>query len=70
MGELILLIVVVAYFCYGFYALNRESGQQVLNIIRDLSHKVRLGLKGIFNGTQRAKKVGQIIRKSRDNGEL
>lgn len=67
-GELILLIVVAAYFCYGFYALNRESGWQVLNKLRDFSHKARLGLKGFFGGTKREKKTGRNIRKYRDNG--
>ena len=68
MGELILLIVVVAYFCYGFYALKRERGSQVLKKSRDFSRKIRLGLKGIFGRTKKENEVGQITHKYRDNG--
>lgn len=69
MGELILLVVVAAYFCYGFYALNRESGWQVLNKLKDFGHWGQLGLKGRLSRTGKAKRIGRIIRKYRDNGQ-
>jgi len=68
-GELILLFVVAVYFCYGFYAVNRECGGQLLKKLKDFSHNTILGLKQVPPGTIRRKKLGHILRKNRNNGE-
>ncbi len=54
MGELILGILVTAYFCYGLYALYREIGNKFL-----------LGLREVRPRTSRKKKVGQNYQKKR-----
>lgn len=68
-GELILLFVVAVYFCYGFYALNRESGWQLMNKLRDFSRSLTLGLKQAPPRTIKRKKLGLILRKNRNKGE-
>ena len=63
MGELILVILVTMYFFYGFYALYRESGRKILIRLRDISHRLVIGLKRSCSRTGREKKIGRKLQR-------
>jgi hypothetical protein len=56
-GELILLFVVAVYFCYGFYALNRECGFLKAYQVKDFCHRARLRLKQLVILVKRKQKI-------------
>jgi len=73
MGELILFFVVVVYFCYGLYALYRESGQPFLRLMRDLGHRMTIGFKDQFSRTEKNKQIRTNLAKragTMDNSNL